>query len=66
MQTFFAQTSITLLDWHGYSPNLIPIENLWEIIKRKLSKYECFMKALLIEATGCIINTVKEKYSQKT
>ena len=41
MQTFFAQTGITLLDWPGNSSGLNPIENLWAIIKRKLSKYDC-------------------------
>ena len=50
MQTFFAQTSITLLDWPGNSPDLSSIENLWATIKRKLSKYDCSTKILLIEA----------------
>ena len=50
MQTFFAQTGITLLDWHGNSPGLNPIENLWVIIKRNLSKYDYSTKISLIEA----------------
>ena len=51
MQTFFAQTGITLLDWPGNSPDLIPIENLWATIERKLFKYDCSTKTSLIEAT---------------
>ena len=50
MQTFFAQTGITLLDWPGNSPDLSPIKNLWAIIKRKLSKYNCSTKTSLIAA----------------
>ena len=39
MQTFYAQTDITLLDWPGNSSDLNPIENLCLIIKRNFSKY---------------------------
>ena len=44
MQTFFVQTSITLLDWPTNSPDLNAIGNLWAIIKRNLSKYDCSTK----------------------
>ena len=49
IQTFFAQTGVTLLDWPGNSSYLNPIENLWAIIKSKLSKYDCSTKISLIE-----------------
>ena len=50
IQTFFAQTGITLLDRPGNSPDLNPIKNLRAIIKRKLSKYDCSTKILLVKA----------------
>ena len=36
-RAWFAQNDVQLLDWPGYSPDFKPIENLWNIIKRKLS-----------------------------
>ena len=34
MQTFFVQTSITLLDWPGNSPDLNPIKNLMTVLQK--------------------------------
>ena len=37
IKTFLANESIELLDWSGNSPDMNPIENLWEQVKRKIS-----------------------------
>ena len=37
IKTFFANESIELLDWPGNSPDMNPNENLWELVKRKIS-----------------------------
>ena len=33
---FYKDNEITVIDWTPYSPNLNPIENIWEFIKSKL------------------------------
>ncbi len=36
---YFKENNIKTLDWPPYSPDLNPIENIWSLIKRNLSKY---------------------------
>ena len=38
VQQFFKRIKIELLDWPSMSPNLNPIENLWKVEKRFLTK----------------------------
>ena len=37
IKTFLANESIELLDWPGNFPDMNSIENLWELVKRKIS-----------------------------
>ncbi|GFU62796.1 uncharacterized protein TNCV_1350511 [Trichonephila clavipes] len=43
------RTKITLLDWPGNSPDVNPIENLWSVAKRHVSKVDCSTKKTMIE-----------------
>ena len=37
---WFQETGIPVLDWPSYSPDLSPVENLWGIVKQRLSKLQ--------------------------
>ena len=47
---FYKENNIVVIDWHAYSPDLNPIENVWAYIKGKLSGKKCiWMKQIEIE-----------------
>lgn len=48
VKTFMLENQIKVLDWPGNSPDLNPIENLWNIMKRRLGKMDCTTKERMI------------------
>lgn len=46
---FLAEKNITVLDWPGNSPDMNPIENVWELMKREVHKSTITTKQELIE-----------------
>ncbi len=54
VKKYFADNSITTLDWPGNSPDVNPIENLWAIMKAKLRKMDCST----LEAMETSINNI--------
>ncbi|GFT04300.1 uncharacterized protein TNCV_1928631 [Trichonephila clavipes] len=48
-QSFLAEQNIPLLDWPGNSPNMNPIENIWELMKREDTKDMITDKTQLLE-----------------
>ena len=49
IKSFLEAKKIPLLDWPGNSPDMNPIENLWEIVKRKMKSENITTKTQLIE-----------------
>ncbi|GFT85829.1 putative transposase like protein [Trichonephila clavipes] len=49
IKAFLAEQNIPLLDWPGNCPDMSPIENVWELMKREVAKDVITNKTLLLE-----------------
>lgn len=49
IKKLLASQKIPLLDWPGNSPDLNPLENVWELLKRKISTEKVTNRTQLIE-----------------
>ncbi|GFV91215.1 putative transposase like protein [Trichonephila clavipes] len=49
IKAFLSEQNIPLLDWPGNSPDMNPIENVWELMKREVAKDVITNKMLLLE-----------------
>lgn len=50
VSTYLKQNRVKVLDWAGNSPDLNPIENLWKVVKDRVSRHRPTTKTALIEA----------------
>ncbi|KAG1033787.1 hypothetical protein G6F43_013507 [Rhizopus delemar] len=67
-QKWFADTKVQLLNWSVYSPDLNPIENLWDYLKVRLYAYETAplsMKELLERAADIWYNEITKEYCEQ-
>ncbi|KAK9891110.1 hypothetical protein WA026_013429 [Henosepilachna vigintioctopunctata] len=48
VQAFMCENEMKILDWSGSSPDLNPIENSWNILKKRLAKMDCTAKEKMI------------------
>ncbi|GFT95496.1 transposable element Tcb2 transposase [Trichonephila clavipes] len=49
IKAFLAEQNISLFDWPGNSPDMNPIENIWELMKREVDKDVIANKTQLLE-----------------
>lgn len=49
VKTYLREENIPLLDWPGNSPDMNPIENVWELMKREVAKDTVTTRTKLIE-----------------
>lgn len=49
IRKFLEESNIPVLDWPGNSPDMNPIENVWEFMKRELAKDNITTKRGLME-----------------
>ena len=60
---WFQEKGIQLIDWPGNSPDLNPIENMWQIMKRKLEEKEVSsVTAMKEEITNIWENEIAVQY----
>ena len=48
VKSFLHEQNIPLLSWPGNSPDMNPIENVWELVKREMAKDMITSKQQLI------------------
>ena len=49
LKNLLASQKIPLLDWPGNSPDLNPIENVWQLLKKEISTEKVTSRTQLIE-----------------
>ncbi|KAG1627282.1 hypothetical protein G6F44_012226 [Rhizopus delemar] len=67
-QKWFVYNKVQLLDWTAYSPDLNPIENLWDYLKVRLYAYETAplsMKELFERVADIWYNEITKEYCEQ-
>ena len=67
-QKWFVDTKVQLLNWPVYSPDLNPIENLWDYLKVRLYAYETAplsMKELFERVADIWYNEITKEYCEQ-
>lgn len=49
VKSWFAENRVTVMEWPPQSPDLNPIENLWEIVNQKIDRENCTSSTILFQ-----------------
>ena len=66
MLSFFSKNKIELMCWPPNSPDINPIENIWNLIKNNVrSKHYNNKKEMIYEVTKILLNFPKEQINNR-